>query len=80
MEVDPVFAIQEEYTDSDQIRHVFIIILPVDVLVLVRLLTLFANDLLQQMTCLLGTVTVRMDPRFLDIVQIIIDKILANLF
>ena len=31
VEVDPVFPVQEEYTDTDQIGHVFVIIAPVQI-------------------------------------------------
>ena len=79
MKIDPVLPVKEEDTDSDQIRHIFIVILPVDVFILVRLLALFADNFFQQMYCFLGPVTVRMNARFLNIVQIIIDEILADL-
>ena len=79
VEVNPIFTIQEEHADSDQIGHILVVILPVDVFVLVWLLTLFADDLLQQMPGLFRPVTIRVDARLFNIVQVIIHKILADL-
>ena len=79
MKIDPVLPVKEEDTDSDQIRHILIVVLPVDIFVLVRLLALFADDLLQQMPCLFGPIAVRVNPCFLNVIQIIVNEILADL-
>ena len=78
VKIDPILTVKEKHPDSYQICHVFIVILPVDILVLIRLFALFSDDLLQQMPCFLGPVTIRMDACFLNIIQIVIDKILTN--
>ena len=79
MEMTPILTVQEEYTDTDKVRHVFPVIINSQLGKFLRLLFFLADDLLQQMPRCLGTVTVGMDPRFFNIIQILIYKILANL-
>ncbi len=79
MEMTPILTVQEEYTDTDKVRHVFPVIINSQLGKFIRLLFFLADDLLQQMPRCLGTVTVGMDPRFFNIIQILIYKILANL-
>ncbi len=79
VEMDPVLPVQEEYTDPDQVCHVFIIIFPVDILIRIRLGTLFADDLFQKMPCLFGPVTIGMNACLLNIIQIVIHKLFSDL-
>lgn len=46
VEVDPVFPVQEEYTDTDQVGHVFVIIAPVQIFEFLRIFFSFSYDLL----------------------------------
>ena len=77
MEMDPILPVQEKHTDADQVRHIFVVIIPVDRLEPVKLFISFAYDLLQKMSRILCSVAIGMDSRLFNIIEVVIHKILT---
>ena len=79
MEMNPVLTVQEKNADTDKVRHIFMVIGPVDILKAFKMFHPFPDDFFQEMPRVLCPVAVGMDSGPLDIIQIIINKILADI-
>ena len=79
VEMDPVFPIQEEHADADEIRHILVVVGMIQMGKLFRIFFTFADDFLQKMVRFLSAVAVGMDAGSLNIVQILINKGLSQL-
>ena len=79
MEMDPVLTVQEKNADADKVCHIFMVIGPVDILKPFKMLHPLPDDFFQKMPRVLCSVAVGMDSGPLDIIQIIINKILADI-
>ena len=79
MEIDPVFPVEEKDADTDQIRYIFVVVVPVNICKTFRIFTALAYDLFQKVLRVLGAVTIRVDAGFFNIIKVGIDKVLAKI-
>ena len=78
MKINPVLPVQKKYADSDQIGNILVIISPVNMIKSPRVLAALADDLFQQMARAFRAVTIGMDSRPFDIIEVIIYKLLSD--
>ena len=79
VEVDPVLPIQEKHADTDQIGHIFVEVGMIKIGKLLGVFLALANDLLQQMGGRLGAIAIGMDAGGFDLIEILINEILADI-
>ena len=78
MKINPVLPVQKKYADSDQIGNILVIISPVNMIKSPRVLAALADNLFQQMARAFRAVTIGMDSRPFDIIEVIIYKLLSD--
>ena len=78
MKINPVLPVQKKYADSDQIGNILVIISPVNMIKSPRVLAALADNLFQQMARAFRAVTIGMDSRPFDIIEVIIYKLLST--
>ena len=79
VEMDPVFPIQEKHADTNQVGHIFVEIGVIQIGELLGIFLALANDLLQQMGGRLGAIAIGMDAGGFDLIEILINEILADI-
>ena len=79
MEMDPILPVQEEYPDANEICHILVEIGMIQLTELLRIFLFLANHLLQKLHSTLGAVAIGMDTGSFNVVQVFIDKGLADL-